>query len=98
MADAPPWLTGRVAVVTGASRGIGRAAAEALARAGARVVLVARSSDALSQVAKAIERDGRSATPVVADVSQPDDVDRIFAAAARLGPPTVLVCAAAVLT
>ena len=98
MAEAPSWLSGRVAVVTGASRGIGRATAQALANAGAHVVLVARSSDALAQVASSIAADGGAATPVVADVSQPDDVDRVFTEAERVGAPSVLVCAAAVLT
>jgi NAD(P)-dependent dehydrogenase (short-subunit alcohol dehydrogenase family) len=91
------WLAGRVAVVTGASRGIGAATAEALAAAGAHVVLAARDRVALAEVAGRIRAEGRPATPVPADVSHADEVDRLFAAAAQAGPLAALVCAAAVL-
>jgi len=96
-ADPGHWLDGRVAVVTGASRGIGAATAEAIAAAGAHVVLAARDREALAGVAGRIRGAGGSATPVPADVSQVHDVDRLFAAAAQAGPPAALVCAAAVL-
>src|SRR2546422_8647881 len=98
MTDRGPWLHGRVAVVTGAGRGIGRATAEAMARAGAHVVLAARNAPALTQLAEAIRRAGGSATPAAGDVSRADDVDRVFALADDLGGATALVCAAAVLT
>ena len=91
-------MHGRVAVVTGASHGIGRATAEAMARAGAHVVLAARSAPALTQLAEAVRRAGGSATPAPGDVSRADDVDRVFAVADELGGATALVCAAAVLT
>lgn len=68
-------LKNRVAVVTGASRGIGLAIAHALARAGAEVVLVSRSRKALDSAKKKI---GARASVVAADVSRAADIDRIF--------------------
>jgi NAD(P)-dependent dehydrogenase (short-subunit alcohol dehydrogenase family) len=97
-ADPAHWLAGRVAVVTGASRGIGAATAQAIAAAGARVVLAARDRAALDSVARSIQDAGGQATPVPADVSKAGDVERIFAAAAAVGPLGALVCAAGVLT
>src|SRR6266702_2782441 len=94
--DPVHWLAGRVAVVTGASRGIGAATAGAIAAAGAHVVLAARDGEALDRVAGRIRRSGGEATPVPADVSNGDDVERLFAAVE--GPVAALVCAAGVLT
>jgi NAD(P)-dependent dehydrogenase (short-subunit alcohol dehydrogenase family) len=96
-ADRDHWLTGRVAIVTGASRGIGAATAEVLAAAGAHVVLAARDRDALAYVAGRIRGAGGVATPVQADVGNVGDVERLFAAAEGAGPVSALVCAAAVL-
>ncbi len=98
MSDPVHWLDGRVAVVTGASRGIGAATAAAVAAAGAHVVLAARDGDALDRVASDIRQAGGAATPVPADVSKEADVERLFAVAGRTGPVAALVCAAAVLT
>jgi len=98
VADRPSWLAGRVAVVTGASRGIGRATAEAMAKAGARVVLAARDRAALEAVSGSIREAHGDATPVPADVSRTEDVDRLFAVAGGIGPAAALVCAAGVLT
>jgi NAD(P)-dependent dehydrogenase (short-subunit alcohol dehydrogenase family) len=85
-------------MVTGASRGIGAATAEALAGAGARVVLAARDRDALVSVASRIRAAGGQATLVPTDVSKVGDVERLFAAAAQSGRLAALVCAAGVLT
>src|SRR5260221_13624617 len=98
VADPGHWLAGRLAVVTGASRGMGAAAAGALAGAGAHVVLAARDHDALAGVGGTIGEAGGGATPVPADVSKPGDVERLFAAAGQVGPLAALVCAAGVLT
>jgi NAD(P)-dependent dehydrogenase (short-subunit alcohol dehydrogenase family) len=97
VAESSHWLAGRLALVTGASRGIGAATAEAIAAAGARVVLAARDREALDGVAGRISDGGGEATPVPTDVSEPGDVERLFAAVDELGGLTALVCAAGVL-
>ena len=97
MTDDKGWLAGRVAIVTGAGSGIGRATAEAIARAGAQVVLAGRTPARLEETAASIQEAGGKATAVRTDVSQASEIERLFAAAASLGPPTALVCAAAVL-
>ena len=71
----------QVVVVTGASSGIGLATARAAAAAGARVVLAARSADALQQAVEAIQAKGGDAIHVVADVSKADDLRRVADAA-----------------
>jgi NAD(P)-dependent dehydrogenase (short-subunit alcohol dehydrogenase family) len=99
-ADASPasWLAGRVAVVTGASRGIGAATAAAMAAAGAHVVLAARDQGALDDVAGRIADAGGQATPMPTDVSDEAAVQRLFAEVAGVGQVGALVCAAGVLT
>jgi NAD(P)-dependent dehydrogenase (short-subunit alcohol dehydrogenase family) len=98
VAEPAHWLAGRIVVVTGASRGIGAATAQALAAAGASVVLAARDRDGLEAVARAIRERGGDARAVPTDVAQPTDVDELFAAIDRIGPLAALVSAAAVLT
>jgi NAD(P)-dependent dehydrogenase (short-subunit alcohol dehydrogenase family) len=98
VAEPRHWLDGRLALVTGASRGIGAATAEALAAAGARVVLAARDGDALEAVAQRIEAAGGTARAVPSDVSKREQVEALFGAVGREGPLAALVCAAAVLT
>jgi short-subunit dehydrogenase len=70
-------LRGSVAVVTGASSGIGRATAWALAGAGAGVVLVARREEGLNELAGQMAERGWRAVPVAADVSKRTDVERL---------------------
>ena len=70
-------LTGKVALVTGASRGIGRAIALALAEAGADVACAARSVAALGETAAALNALGRRAVAVTADVTSADEVERM---------------------
>jgi NAD(P)-dependent dehydrogenase (short-subunit alcohol dehydrogenase family) len=74
-------LSGKVALITGAGSGIGRAAADLLARHGARVGLLGRTAPELEQAAREIERSGGAAHVLVADVS---DAEQVSAAVARL--------------
>ena len=67
-------LEGRIALVTGAGSGIGRAAALRLAREGARVGLLGRGQDALERVEAEIAATGGEATALSADVSAPEAV------------------------
>ena len=92
------WLAGRLAIVTGASRGIGAATATAIAAAGAHVVLAARDRQGLDGVAGRIKDAGGQATPLPTDVSDESAVERLFAEAAGMGRLSALVCAAGVLT
>jgi NAD(P)-dependent dehydrogenase (short-subunit alcohol dehydrogenase family) len=92
------WLAGKLAVVTGASRGIGAATAAAAAAAGAHVILAARDSESLAGVAAGIEQAGGQATPVPTDVSDEAAIERLFSRVAAIGQLAALVCAAGVLT
>lgn len=74
-------LDGRGAMVTGASRGIGRAIALAMAGAGANVAVLARSTAALADVAKEIEHLGREALVLTCDVDDPEQIDRAVSTA-----------------
>ena len=84
---------GRVAIVTGSSRGMGRAMAVALAAAGADVVVNFKDNEAEAQTtARQIEATGRHTLIVRADVSVSEDVDRLVeACVGQLGAPTILV-------
>jgi gluconate 5-dehydrogenase len=85
-------LPGRVALVTGASRGLGWAIAQALAGAGARVLLCARGAAAAEERAAALRGDGAAAEALPFDVTDPAAVDAAFAAIrARHGRLDILV-------
>src|SRR4051794_36238003 len=73
-------LTGRTAIVTGGSRGIGRAMALAFAAAGARVVIASRKAEACAAVADEIVAAGGDALAVATHVGHPDEVDALVAA------------------
>ena len=91
-------LDGKLALVTGASRGIGAATAEALAAAGAHVILVARSTKALEEVEDRIHEAGGSATIAPLDLTQGEAIGKLATAAAERWPALdVLVLNAAML-
>ena len=79
MTDSKP-LEGKLALVTGASRGIGAATAEAFAREGAHVILVARSAKALEEVEDRIHEAGGSATIAPLDLTESESVGKLGAA------------------
>lgn len=93
-----PDFTGQVALVTGASKGIGAATAEALARAGAHVILTARDARALEAIEQRIFEAGGSATIAPLDLAEPDGIVRLAAAVAqRWNRLDILVISAAML-
>ena len=85
-------LSGAVALVTGASSGLGRRFALVLAQNGASVVVVARRKERLEALAAEIEAAGGRALPIAADVADRAEIVRAFdAAQAKFGPVTVLI-------
>jgi NAD(P)-dependent dehydrogenase (short-subunit alcohol dehydrogenase family) len=82
MSDSKP-LAGRLALVTGASRGIGAATAEALAAAGAHVILVARTGSALEEVEDRIHAAGGTATIAPLDLTDGESIGKLAVAAAQ---------------
>ena len=76
-------LSGKLALVTGASRGIGASTAEALARAGAHVILVARSTKALEEIEERIHEAGGSATIAPLDLTDGTSIGKLAGAVAE---------------
>ncbi|MGD8749977.1 MAG: SDR family NAD(P)-dependent oxidoreductase [Anaerolineales bacterium] len=91
-------LDGKVAVVTGAGRGVGRAVAMAFASHGALVALAARSADEINSTAEEIGTAGGQALAIPTDVAQPADVKRLFdETRGQFGPISILVNNAAII-
>jgi 3-oxoacyl-[acyl-carrier protein] reductase len=90
-------MTNRTAFITGASRGIGRACAAALARAGARVALASRNTAQLEEVAAELRSEGREAFVIAVDMADGDSVKEVMRKTAQdFGPIAILVNNAAI--
>jgi len=89
-------LNGKVAIITGSSRGIGRSIAEHLAAAGAKVVISSRKAEACETVAEAIRRTGADAIAVPANIGDKAQLEELVAATReKWGRIDILVCNAA---
>src|ERR1044072_3214422 len=97
MKNTPFDLTGKVAVITGSSRGIGRSSAEALAKLRAKVVTPSRKADACAEVANGIKKSGGDAHVVPCNISRREEVEALIAGTTKhYGKVDILVCNAAV--
>lgn len=97
MTKSPFDLAGKVAVVTGSSRGIGRSSAELLARMGAKVVVSSRKADACQEVVDGIRKEGGDAHVIACNISRRDEVEALINGTIKhYGQLDILVCNAAV--
>jgi NAD(P)-dependent dehydrogenase (short-subunit alcohol dehydrogenase family) len=97
MTKSPFDLSGKVAVVTGSSRGIGRASAELLARMGAKVVVSSRKAEACREVVDGIRKEGGDAHVIACNISRRDEVEALInGTVSHYGKIDILVCNAAV--
>ena len=85
-------LTGKVAIISGAGRGIGKAIACHLAECGCRIILTARTSAQLEQVQQEISTSGGEAVVIAADLTRDDEIQRLVEQSQqRFGPPDILI-------
>ena len=85
-------LAGKIAIVTGAGRGIGRAVAFNLAECGCRVILTARTSAQLEQVQQEVLTSGGEAITIAADLTRDDEIQRLVEESQqRMGAPDILI-------
>ncbi|MEY9300711.1 NAD(P)-dependent dehydrogenase (short-subunit alcohol dehydrogenase family) [Bradyrhizobium elkanii] len=97
MKNTPFDLTGQVAVITGSSRGIGRASAELLAKLGAKVVISSRKADACQEVADGIKQAGGDALVIPCNIARRNEVEALVSGTIKhYGKIDILVCNAAV--
>jgi NAD(P)-dependent dehydrogenase (short-subunit alcohol dehydrogenase family) len=93
----PFGLEGKVAIITGSSRGIGRAAAEAMAGLGAKVVISSRKAELCEEVAREIRAKGGQAIVIPCNIGRRNEVEALISQTEKqLGPIDILVCNAAV--
>jgi NAD(P)-dependent dehydrogenase (short-subunit alcohol dehydrogenase family) len=93
----PFSLQDKVAIITGSSRGIGRASAEIMAELGARVVISSRKPDPCEEVASGIREKGGTAAAIPCNISRKEEIEAlVHKTQEKFGPVDILVCNAAV--